>query len=176
MNDSLTRNLQPGREGSNGERDVAYCDFCNTQLPPSGLFCPDCGPPLPPGKEPEEIGTTPDQAFLRISAIVILFLTVAFVKLDISFDDLLSWKAGEEAGEMLTDGERSQSPDFQIIHTVIVPLANVRAEPSTESKVVTVVEKGMSLDVLEDNGGWSKVQVFGKTGWISNQLLQSEIK
>ena len=176
MNDSLTGNLQPGREGSNGKRDAAYCDFCNTQLPPSGLFCPDCGPPLPPGKEPEEIGTTSDQAFLRISAIVILFLAVAFVKMDVSFDDLLSWKVGEEAGEMLTDGKRSQGPDFQIFHTVIVPLANVRTEPSTESKVVTVVEKGMSLDVLEDSGSWSKVQVFGKTGWVSNQLLQSEIK
>jgi hypothetical protein len=176
MNDSLTGDLLPDEGRAKGERDVAYCDFCNTQLPPSGLFCPDCGPPLPPGKEPEEVGTTPDQVFLRISVIVILFLAVTFVKLEISFDDLLSWKAGKEAGEMLTDGKRPQGPDFQIIHTVIVPLGNVRAEPSTESKVVTVVEKGMSLDVLEDNGNWSKVQVFGKTGWISNQLLQSEIK
>ncbi|MDP6657513.1 MAG: SH3 domain-containing protein [Nitrospinaceae bacterium] len=176
MNDSLTGNLRPDGEGSKGDRNVAYCDFCNTQLPPSGLFCPDCGPPLPPGKEPEEIGTTPDQVFLRISAIVILFLAFAFVKLEISFDDLLFWKAGEEAGEMLTDGKRLQDSNFQIIHTVIVPLANVRAKPSTKSKVVTVVEKGMGLDVLEDNGRWSKIQVFGKTGWISNQLLQSEIK
>ena len=176
MSDTLTGNLRPDREDSKGDRDVAYCDFCNTQLPPSGLFCPDCGPPLPPGKEPEEIGTTPDQVFLRISAIVILFLAFAFVKLEISFDDLLFWKAGEEAGEMLTDGKRLQDSNFQIIHTVIVPLANVRAKPSTKSKVVTVVEKGMGLDVLEDNGRWSKIQVFGKTGWISNQLLQSEIK
>ena len=176
MSNILTGNLRPDGEGPNGERDVAYCDFCNTQLPPSGLFCPDCGPPLSPGKEPEETGTTPDQAFLRISAIVILFLAVAIVKLEISFDDLLSWKAGEEAGEVLSDGKRPQGSDFQIIHTVIVPLANVRAEPSTKSEVITVVEKGMSLDVLEDNGNWSKIQVFGKTGWISNQLLQSEIK
>ena len=176
MSNTLTGNLRPDGEDPNGERDVAYCDFCNTQLPPSGLFCPDCGPPFSPGKEPEETGTTPDQAFLRISAIVILFVAVVFVKLEISLDDLLSWKAREEAGEMLTDGKRPQNPDFQIIHTVIVPLANVREEPSTKSEVVTVVEKGMSLDVLEDNEGWSKVQVFGKTGWISNQLSQSEVK
>ena len=176
MSDTLTGNLRPDRENSKGDRDVVYCDFCNTQLPPSGLFCPDCGPPLPPGKEPEEIGTTSDQAFLRISAIVILFLAIAFVKLEISFDDLLSGEPGERAGEMSADGNRPQSHDFQITHTVIVPLANVRAEPSTKSKIVTVVEKGVSLDVLEDNGRWSKIQVFGKTGWISNQLLQSEIK
>ena len=64
------------------------------------------------------------------------------------------------------------SKQIQTFHTVIAPLANVWAEPSTESKVVTVVEKGTRLDVLEDNGLWSKIRVFDKTGWISNKLKE----
>jgi SH3-like domain-containing protein len=45
-----------------------------------------------------------------------------------------------------------------------------------DGAIVTVAEQGMSLDVIEDNGRWSKVRVFDKTGWISNKLIKTEVQ
>jgi len=55
-------------------------------------------------------------------------------------------------------------------------LANIRSKPSMDGAIVTVAEQGMSLDVIEDNGRWSKVRVFNKTGWISNKLIKTEVQ
>ena len=49
----------------------------------------------------------------------------------------------------------------------------VRAEPSTEASVITVVHPGESVNVLEhDPAGWSKVQVGGSTGFIRSDFLR----
>ena len=176
MSDTLIGSLRPDGEGSEESMGIAHCDVCQTRLPPNGLFCSECGPPLPPGEEPEEVGTTPEQAFLRICALLTLFLAVAVVKLDISFDSLFFSSTDEEWIEPLTDMGRPQDGDFQIIHSVNSPYANVRAKPSLKSTIITVVEQGMRLEILEDNGRWSKIRVFGKTGWISNKLLKSEVR
>ncbi|KMP12546.1 hypothetical protein UZ36_00305 [Candidatus Nitromaritima sp. SCGC AAA799-C22] len=176
MNDTLIGNLRSGGDGSEESGPVQYCGACRTPLSPNTVFCPYCGPPQPPGEEPEESGITLQQAFIRIGILTLLFMTVAYVKLDLSFDRLFSKQTTEETGENLSDSERPTDKDFEIIHTVTSPYANVREKPSTKSKIITVVEKGMNLEVLEDNGGWSRVRVFDKTGWISNKLLKSEVR
>ena len=58
---------------------------------------------------------------------------------------------------------------------VIATSANVRNKPSMNGKIITLVEKGMNLNVIEEKNGWSKVQVFEETGWISSKLIQSEV-
>lgn len=176
MNDSLIGNLRSGPGDSEESEGIAYCTECHARLSPRGVFCPECDPPLPPGGEPEETGISFGQAMLRIGALMVLFLAVAFVKLDISLDSLFSEKHATGELEMLSDLERPQDKDFQTVHTVLVPFANIRLEPSVNGNIITVVEQGMTLEVIEDNGRWSKVRAFDKTGWIANKLLQSEVQ
>jgi uncharacterized protein YgiM (DUF1202 family) len=52
----------------------------------------------------------------------------------------------------------------------------VRAEPSTDAKVITVVHPGDSVEVLNhDPAGWSRVQVGGSTGYIRSDFLRFPI-
>ena len=50
--------------------------------------------------------------------------------------------------------------EAQVLRRVVVtvPLANLRAEPSSTAPVVTQVPKGTVLEVLEERGTWLKVQ------------------
>ena len=176
MDDTLIGNLHSDQGDSKEPIHIVYCEVCHARLSPKGMFCPECDPPLPPGDEPEETGTTFQQALLRICALVFLFLGVAFVKLDISLDGLFSDKLAKGELEMLNENDRPHDMDFQTVHTVIPPLANIRSKPSMNGKVVTVAEQGMRLEVEEDNGRWSKVRIFGKTGWIANKLIKTEVQ
>jgi len=50
---------------------------------------------------------------------------------------------------------------------------NMRAEPSTDARVVRVVSVGTNVDVLEHNpNGWSRVQVGNATGFIRSDFLR----
>ena len=50
---------------------------------------------------------------------------------------------------------------------------NMRAEPSTNARVVSVVQSGTRVDVLEHNpAGWSRVQVGSSTGFIRSDFLR----
>ncbi len=176
MNDTLIGNLRPDKGDSKVPECVECCTVCHSRLSPDGMFCPVCDPPLPPGEEPEEKGISFEQALIRIGALLVLFVAVAMVKLDFSLDKLFSeWQVGQEI-ETLTENERPHDKDFQTVNTVITSLANIRSKPSMDGAIVTVAEQGMSLDVIEDNGRWSKVRVFNKTGWISNKLIKTEVQ
>jgi len=49
----------------------------------------------------------------------------------------------------------------------------VRAEPSTDAAVITVVHTGDSVEMLDhDPAGWSRVQVGGSTGYIRSDFLK----
>ncbi|MBQ8953517.1 MAG: SH3 domain-containing protein, partial [Clostridia bacterium] len=50
--------------------------------------------------------------------------------------------------------------------TVNVSRLNVRSQPSTNSKIVTVVRQGTQLPLIENAGGWLKVEVNGSTGYV----------
>ena len=53
---------------------------------------------------------------------------------------------------------------------------NVRAEPTTDSAALTVVDSGGSVEVLEHNpAGWSRVQVGNTTGFIRSDFLRFPI-
>ena len=176
MSDSLFESLNSERGDSKTKNRISYCAICNTLLPPGAIICPECDPPLSPGKEPEETGISFKQALLRISVLVILFLAVAFGKLDISFDSILSTQKMKSELETLTVNEQPQDNDFQTVHIVIVPLANIRSKPSISGNIIMIAEQGMNLKIIEGNEHWSKVHMLGKTGWISNKLFNSEIR
>jgi len=49
---------------------------------------------------------------------------------------------------------------------------NFRAEPSTDARIISVLNTGTSVEVLEyDPDGWSKVRSNGSTGYIRSDLL-----
>ena len=53
---------------------------------------------------------------------------------------------------------------------------NVRAEPSTEANVITVVYNSTNVEVLDHNpAGWSRVRVSGSTGYIRSDFLRFPI-
>lgn len=59
---------------------------------------------------------------------------------------------------------------------VTVPKANLRAKPSTNSKVVWTVGKYMPLLEVSRKGPWYKVKdVDGKVMWIYSSLVSSRI-
>jgi len=49
---------------------------------------------------------------------------------------------------------------------------NLRSEPSTDAKIISVLNTGTSVEVLEYNpDGWSKVRLNGSAGFIRSDLL-----
>ena len=52
--------------------------------------------------------------------------------------------------------------------------ANMRVEASTKSKIITVIDKGQLVKVLNVRGDWHSIDYRNRTGWISSNLLSSE--
>jgi hypothetical protein len=55
--------------------------------------------------------------------------------------------------------------------------AELRTDPSAAGSTVAKVQKGDKVQVLEKSGAWVKVDLKGKTGWVSADSLSSrEVK
>jgi hypothetical protein len=65
-----------------------FCATCGAKVSSGGLFCTQCAPPILPIDEPEEIGISFEQALTRIFILVVLFLSIAVIKLDLSISRL----------------------------------------------------------------------------------------
>ena len=176
MSDSIFENLDLKRKGLKVKKSISYCAVCDTRLSPGAFFCPECDPPLPPGEEPEESGISLVQALLRIGILVILFMAIAFGKMNISFDYLFTGNKIRGQLETLAEDQQPKDKDFQLIHMVIARLANIRSKPSIDGDIIMVVERGTSLEIIKSNEHWSNVRVLGKKGWISTKLFKSEIQ
>jgi uncharacterized protein YgiM (DUF1202 family) len=60
---------------------------------------------------------------------------------------------------------------------IALPFVNVREEPSTDSKIVTVVKKGTKLTVLEEKKGWLHIRLEdGKEGWVGKNMTTEGAK
>jgi len=153
-----------------------FCATCGDKMLPNGLFCSQCGPPILPIVEPEEIGISLGQALTRIFILILLFISIAFIKLDLSISSLLLNNTKSVYSDSFTEGKKKSDEPFDVIHTVIPPSANIRSKPSIESKVISKVNQGMKLVVIESNKNWSKVHAFEKTGWIASRLIKLEIQ
>ncbi len=56
--------------------------------------------------------------------------------------------------------------------TEIVPaLVNLRQGPSMDSKIIRVLKKGTKLTILEEKGGWLRIQLEdGTEGWVGKAM------
>ena len=164
------------REHSKESKLTSLCSVCGTKILPGIIFCFECGLPDLPKKEPEETGISLEQAVMRIGVLVFLFVCGVLVKLDVSIDDLFFPSDTVLEADSLNFREKDQDDGFELIHTVIPSLANVRSKPSMDGQVIAVVEEGMDLIIVNKKKDWTKVRVFGKTGWIGSGLIKSEVQ
>ena len=165
-----------GREYLEESKPTSFCSVCGAKILPKTIFCFECGPPDLPKKEPEEIGISLEQAVVRIAGLMFLFVCVALVKFDVSTDDLVSLTDKDREVQSSIDGKKIQDDGFELIHTVIPSSANVRSKPSMDGHVITIVEEGMNHTLIEKKEDWTKIHVFGKTGWIASRLIKSEVQ
>jgi len=168
--------MSSSREYSKESKLTSLCSICSAKILPGTIFCFKCGLPDLPKKEPEETGMSLEQAVMRIGVLVFLFVCVVLVKFDVSMEDLFFSSDTALKADALNLREKDQGDGFDVIHTVIASLANVRAKPSMDGEVLAVVEKGMNLIIVERKKNWTKVRVLEKTGWISSGLIKSEVR
>jgi hypothetical protein len=150
-----------------------YCISCNKPLPPNAAFCEHCGPPIPPEEIPESEMTF-WQAMKRISLLTLVFAVLVAYKTNWDyqafFGSMVESPVEEKAQDILED------EDYQLVHYVNVSFANIREQPSKESKIIGGAGKGERLVILEKREHWSQVDLGGKKGWVATRLLSSSIE
>ena len=162
-------------EYSKESNPAFFCSSCGAKILSRSIFCFECGPPDPPAKEPEESGTTPEQAFVRIACLLFLFLCVVVFKFYLTKDILPSNLNSNREDKSLIIKKNIQK-DAKLMHIVIAPIVNVRSKPSLNGQIITIVEEGMHLNVIEKKENWAKIRIFNKTGWIANKLIKIELQ
>ena len=158
------------------ERKFLYCDSCNSLLPAPGYYCVQCEPPQGPGSDSEgELKFS--QAMLRISLLTLLFLVIAFYKLDLKLMNGFSFSVQEIPLKV------SEDKDFKVFFKVNTKMANLRNLPKMKtSKIIGSLRMGDQVELLGVDRVWSNVKLKpqageeAKTGWIATKLLDSEIK
>ena len=158
------------------ERKYLYCDSCNSLLPAPGYYCVQCEPPQGPGSDSEgELKFS--QAMLRISLLTLLFLVIAFYKLDLKLMNGFSFSVQEIPLKV------SEDKDFKVFFKVNTKMANLRNLPKMKtSKIIGSLRMGDQVELLGVDRVWSNVKLKtqageeAKTGWIATKLLDSEIK
>lgn len=61
------------------------------------------------------------------------------------------------------EGEASVSEDTSKLGMVTAQLVNVRAAPEQNANVLTLVEKGTKVQILDEEGNWYKVKLNAAT-------------
>ena len=80
-------------------------------------------------------------------------------------------QAAQEAAEQQAAQEQAKSSQRTMY--VNASTVNVRKEPNTSSEIVTNATMNTEVVVQSEEGGWSKVTVNGKEGYIATNLLSS---
>jgi hypothetical protein len=158
------------------ERKFLYCDSCNSLLPAPGYYCVQCEPPQGPVSDSEG-DLNFSQAMLRICLLTLLFLVIAFYKLDVKLMDSFSSSVQEIPFKV------SEDKDFKVFFKVNTKMANLRNLPNMKtSKIISSLRMGDQVEVLREDRVWSNVKIKpqageeAKIGWIATKLLDSEIK
>ena len=92
--------------------------------------------------------------YFRKTALILAVITILSVMLSVaSFAD-------ENGVESVTLGK------------VTANGLNLREEPDTEAKVLTVIPEGTKIAVAETDNGWAKVMIGGYVGYVSNKYIE----
>ena len=63
---------------------------------------------------------------------------------------------------------------FATTGTVDGNAVRLRKEPSSEARIITLLEKGKTGEILEETEGWYKVTVNNATGWVSADYFKKD--
>ncbi len=63
------------------------------------------------------------------------------------------------------------SSSFGVTGTVNGNAVRLRKGPSTDSKIITLLEKGKEVEVISSQDGWCNIKTGSFTGWVSGSLL-----
>ncbi len=63
------------------------------------------------------------------------------------------------------------SSSFGATGTVNGNAVRLRKEPSTDSKIITLLEKGKEVEIVSSQDGWYNIKSGSFTGWVSASLL-----
>lgn len=88
-------------------------------------------------------------------------------------DGQTGWVSGEYITLKSNSGNDSSS-DSSFKATVTASVLNVRSGPSTNDIVISKINTGTEVEVLEESNGWYKVKLKnGQVGWASAQYLST---
>lgn len=84
----------------------------------------------------------------------------------------------EQQEENTENEEQEETAKEKLIKTVFIAsdTVNLRKEASTDSEIVAKLTLNMAVDVYSEEGGWSKIKVSGKEGYVSTSLLSDKKK
>ncbi len=158
-------------------RDVDICSVCNTVIRPSSIFCEGCGPPKLPSEEVKE-GIGPWQTFFRVLVVVLVFSGLVFYKNKPESFSSIDTLVTEIKSKIpaIKDEPAADEPDFKLVHKVKVDRANVRAQASSKSPVIEVLNKGQVVKMIRKTDTWCEIQLDKRTGWIATRLLDSKVE
>ncbi|NIQ02708.1 MAG: SH3 domain-containing protein [Nitrospinaceae bacterium] len=150
------------------------CMSCRQPLQQGAIFCENCGPPVLPADEPEN-GMPLRKAIKQIAFLTLMFAIIVAVKTNWDYAEFFARMKQSVAGEKTQ--EIPQDKDYQLVHYVNVSFANIRAEPSGKSKIITSVGKNEKLVVVGVKGEhWTQVDLNGTKGYIATRLLSPVIE
>ena len=67
----------------------------------------------------------------------------------------------------------STTEDLAEVHENIATLANIRARPTIDSRIITKIPRGEEIDVVGKDGEWTKLKLDdGSVGWIHRSLIR----
>lgn len=81
--------------------------------------------------------------------------------------------------EFLLTGLQAKWKAEELVSTVATVIAdnlNVREEPNTDAEVITMVQKGEELEVVESEGEWVKVYLDDETVYVSAEFVKVDAK
>ena len=150
-----------------------YCISCNKSLPPGAAFCEHCGPPILPDEIPES-RTSFWQAMMKIVFLTLVFGAIVAYKAEWNYQDFFEQALVAPSAEPTQ--EVPQDEDYQVFHYVKVSFANIREKPSKESKIIGGAGKNERLNIVDEKGGWSQVDMGDKKGWVATRLLSPTVE
>tara|TARA_B100000686_G_scaffold342062_1_gene420513 strand:- start:477 stop:968 length:492 start_codon:yes stop_codon:yes gene_type:complete len=155
---------------SEDEKEV--CNICHCSLPIGSVFCSYCDPPEKPVAILES-RLSFSQTFLRIGFLLVLFAVFVFFKTDALLNEVMKEKSLLDGST--TSAEKPEDNSFKVIHFINSKMANIRARP-VSGKIIMVLKRGERVLVEDRERQWSRIVAHGKTGWISDKLLDSIVE
>lgn len=78
----------------------------------------------------------------------------------------------ENQSESATTGDNASASTSMYTNDGV----NLRSEASTDSSdnVVTIIEKGEKVEVLSNEGDWTRIKYNGKTGYVATRFLSEK--